>query len=203
MPVCRSIDGRPRRRGAGCQWKAVDGSRLHAFCFWLALCRRHDRAGSPMTEWLRPIGAVVLLLLTTTPAIPRELPSITDRSGRLEYRLVDGQVTILPIDCTFQSPTLSIDGRSIAYICVLKSQTPDDDGAAELWIADGPPVGRIAFLALIPPRIQSITCGGLMDRCSRWAGKQSIFRRELGEQKQLYTESILRPGRHGSLPTAP
>ena len=46
---------------------------------------------------LRPIGAVVLLLLTTTPAIPRELPSITDRSGRLEYRSVDGEVTIFSI----------------------------------------------------------------------------------------------------------
>lgn len=80
---------------------------------------------------------LVFLLILPTLAVAAS-PSIVERAGGLEYRSSDGKTTVLATGAAFRGATLSPDGRTVAYIRVLKPQTQERDGEAELWIADGP-----------------------------------------------------------------
>lgn len=81
-------------------------------------------------------GAIAFLMVVPTVALAASA-TLVERPDRLEYRAADGEATTIAIDGAFRSTVLSPDGKTIAYIRVLKPQTPDRDGAAELWLADG------------------------------------------------------------------
>jgi len=77
------------------------------------------------------------LLILPTLAVAAS-PSIVERADGLEYRSSDGKTMVFAAGATFRGAVLSPDGRTVAYVRVLKPQTPERDGEAELWIADGP-----------------------------------------------------------------
>lgn len=85
------------------------------------------------------------LLLGASVTAFAAAPSVDIDSGHLEYRSATGQRVTLTTAGPFQSPALADDGRTVAFIRVLRPQTPDKDGISELWVADGP-TGRTRLL---------------------------------------------------------
>lgn len=90
-----------------------------------------------MTWQITRIAARAFLLLAPGISLAAK-PGVTEHAGQLEYHSSDGKTIILATGDEFRSPALSPDGQSVAYIHVLKPNTPDRDGESELWIADGP-----------------------------------------------------------------
>jgi len=81
-------------------------------------------------------GIIVLLLITVPSEVFGETPSVIVNAGSIEYHSSDGRTTTLVEGENFQSPALSPDRRSFAYIHALKPENEDLDGEAELWIGD-------------------------------------------------------------------
>lgn len=96
--------------------------------------------------------ALALLLLAALPALASAAPpAALQRDGNVYYRAADGGVRQITRDGGYGEPTLSPDGRTLAFVREDRKPDPQDNGGlTSLWIADAATGAARRLLAARP-----------------------------------------------------
>lgn len=159
--------------------------------------------------------ALALLLLTALPAAATAAPpAALERDGNVYYQAPDGSVRAITRDGGYSDPTLSPDGRTLAFVRVEKKPDPQDDGGlTSLWVADSSTGAARRLLAPRPdddPRrnlawfqdpVFSLDGGSIYVEARAWATSGAIHRVGVTTGRERFVVAgwlygVLRNGRY-------